>query len=124
MSTRGDDGVERLPAARRLPRPAVDHEVVRSLRHFGIEVVHEHPQRRFLLPPLAGEGGTARRRHPPRAGGLAKAGRALAAGGGDAGAGYRGSAHRSSEATTSNRPSETAPANVSMSWLNTRSAPS
>ena len=58
---RCDDRVERLPAARRLPGAAVDDEVVRPLGDVGIEVVHQHAERGFLLPALAGELGAARR---------------------------------------------------------------
>ena len=60
---RAHDRVERLPVARRLPRAAVHHEIIRALGHLGIEVVHQHAQRGFLLPSLAGERGAARRAH-------------------------------------------------------------
>ena len=56
-----DDGVERLPAARRPPRAAVDDEVVGVLGHVGIEVVHQHPHRGFLVPAQAGDGGAGGR---------------------------------------------------------------
>ena len=62
----GDDRVERLPAPRRSPGAAVHDEVVRVLGHLGVEVVHEHPQRRLLLPSLAGELGAARRANGAR----------------------------------------------------------
>src|SRR6266849_4998293 len=52
--------VKTFPVSRRLPRPAVHHQIFRLLRHLGIEVVQEHPQRRFLLPSFA------RILHPPR----------------------------------------------------------
>ena len=58
---RRDDGVEALPVARRLADAAVDDELLRPLRDLGIEVVHQHPQRGFLLPSAAGELGAARR---------------------------------------------------------------
>ena len=45
-----DDRVERLPAARGAAGAAVHDEVVRVLGDLRVEVVHEHPQRRFLLP--------------------------------------------------------------------------
>ncbi len=51
----GDDGVEGFPAARRATGAAIDDEVVRVLGHLRIEVVHEHPERGFLLPALAGD---------------------------------------------------------------------
>ncbi len=50
-----DDRVERLPASRRASGAAVDHEAVRVLGDLGVEVVHEHPQRRLLRPALAGQ---------------------------------------------------------------------
>ena len=50
---RGDDAVEGLPRARRLAGAAVDDEIVGSLGHLGIEVVHQHAQRGFLRPALA-----------------------------------------------------------------------
>ena len=54
------DRVERVPRARGSPGPAVDDEVVRVLGDLGIEVVHEHAQRGFLLPAAAGQLGAAR----------------------------------------------------------------
>ena len=42
-----------------LPDAAVDDQVVGVLGHLGIEVVHEHPQRRFLDPALAVQLGAA-----------------------------------------------------------------
>ena len=59
----GHDGVEGLPRPSRAPGAAVHDQVVRILGNLGIEVVHEHPQRRLLLPALAGELGAARRAH-------------------------------------------------------------
>jgi hypothetical protein len=52
---RTDDGPEALPVAGRLPRPAVDHKVLGTLGHLGIEVVHQHAQGRLLVPALARE---------------------------------------------------------------------
>src|SRR6266699_2438618 len=43
-----------LPIPRRLPRPSVNDKIFGLLRHFGIKVVEQHPQRRFLLPSFAG----------------------------------------------------------------------
>ncbi len=54
-----DDGVEGGPGASRSARPAVDDEVVGILSDLRIEVVHEHPERRFLLPAAAGQLGPA-----------------------------------------------------------------
>ena len=50
-----DDGVEGVPAAGRATGPAVDDEVVRVLGDLGVQVVHEHPQDRFLLPAATGQ---------------------------------------------------------------------
>ena len=55
-----DDGVEGRPRSRGPARPAVDDEVVGPLGDLRVEVVHEHPQRGFLLPAAAGELGAAR----------------------------------------------------------------
>ena len=38
-----------------LPGAAVDDELVGALGDLGVEVVHQHPQRGFLGPALAGE---------------------------------------------------------------------
>ena len=60
---RADDRVVRLPVPRRLAGAAVDHEVLRPFRDVGIEVVHQHPQRRFLVPALARPVRSARGAH-------------------------------------------------------------
>jgi hypothetical protein len=52
---------ERSPVARRTADAAVDHELVRPLRHLGIEVVHQHPERRLGLPAPGADCGPARR---------------------------------------------------------------
>ncbi|MNC86998.1 hypothetical protein D3C83_26920 [compost metagenome] len=67
IAQRRDDGVERGPAARRLARAAVDDQLVRTLRHVGIEVVHQHAKRGFLRPSLAGKSGASRRSNDARA---------------------------------------------------------
>ena len=59
--------VEGLPGARRPTRPAVDHELVRPLGNLGVEIVHEHPERRLLGPIAAGELRAAGGAHGPRA---------------------------------------------------------
>src|SRR5690606_30398842 len=41
-------------------RAAVDHEILGPLGDLGVEVVHEHAQRRLGLPRAGREGGTAR----------------------------------------------------------------
>ena len=56
-----DDGVEGGPAARRAARAAVDDEVVRTFGDVGIEVVHQHAERGFLRPSLAGDRRASRR---------------------------------------------------------------
>jgi len=55
------DVVEGLPIPRRAPGPAVHHEIIGALGDLGVEVVHEHAEGGFLLPPLAGDRGAARR---------------------------------------------------------------
>ncbi len=63
-----DDGVERLPAAGRAARAAVDDEVVGVLGDLGVEVVHQHPQHGLLLPAAGGQLGAARGADGARAG--------------------------------------------------------
>src|SRR6185369_1603900 len=55
-----DDGVEGGPRPRGTARPAVDDEVIRVLGDLRVEVVHEHPEGRLLLPSTAGQVGPAR----------------------------------------------------------------
>ena len=55
------DGVKRRPVARRAPPPAVDDQLVGILRHFGIEIIVQHAQGRFLVPALAAHGASTRR---------------------------------------------------------------
>ena len=47
-----NDLVECVPVARRLADPTVDNEILRALRHFGVEVIHDHAQRGFGQPTL------------------------------------------------------------------------
>ena len=56
-----DDGVERGPAACRPPRPAIDDEILGTFGDVGIEVVHQHAERGFLRPSLAGDRRASRR---------------------------------------------------------------
>ena len=63
---RAHDRVERLPVAGGLAGAAVDDEVVGALGDLGVEVVHEHAQRRLGLPALGGELGAARGAHGAR----------------------------------------------------------
>ncbi len=57
---RGDDGVERGPAARGAAGSAVDDQLVGPFRHLRVEVVHQHPERGFLRPAFAGKRRTPR----------------------------------------------------------------
>ena len=72
VAQRGDDRVEALPIACGAADAAVDDECLRILANFGIEIVHQHPQRRFGQPRLARALGPARR--ADRALGVARAG--------------------------------------------------
>jgi hypothetical protein len=60
------DGIERLPRPRRPPPPAVDHQVRRILGDLGVEVVHQHAQRRLGVPGLAAAHRPARRPNQAR----------------------------------------------------------
>ena len=66
---RAGDRVVARPVARGLARAAVDDQVVGPLGDVGVEVVHQHAQRGFLLPALAGEAGAARRANETGLGG-------------------------------------------------------
>src|SRR5207248_11280439 len=57
---RRHDLLEALPVAGRLADAAVDHELLRPLGDLGIEVVHQHAQRRLREPAAAREGRAAR----------------------------------------------------------------
>ena len=52
LAQRRDDAVEALPVARRAADAAIDDELVRPLGDLGIEVVHQHAQRRLGQPAL------------------------------------------------------------------------
>src|ERR1700687_1140555 len=56
-----DDGVVAFPVARGLSRPAVHNQILRPLGHIRIEVVHQQPERGFLVPSLARDAGASRR---------------------------------------------------------------
>ncbi len=60
LAQRGDDAVEAFPVARGAADAAVDDEFVRLLGDVGVEVVHEHAQRRFGEPALGGDVGAVR----------------------------------------------------------------
>ena len=54
-----DDAVERLPVPRRPPDAAIDDQLAWPLGDVGIEIVHQHPERRFGQPALGAELGSA-----------------------------------------------------------------
>ena len=58
---RADHGVEGAPVAGRLAGAAVDDELVGVLGDLGVEVVLQHPQGGFLLPPPGAQFRAARR---------------------------------------------------------------
>ncbi len=60
-----DQDVVAAPVARRPPDAAVDHQLLRALGDLGVEIVHEHPQRRLGLPAAGVEPGPARRPDHP-----------------------------------------------------------
>ena len=62
------DRLEARPVARRLADAAVDDERVGVLGDLGVEVVLDHPVRRFDQPVAAGDRAAARRAHRVRAG--------------------------------------------------------
>src|SRR5262249_45770602 len=59
----GEDALEALPVPCRPTDAAVDHELGWFLRHLRVEVVHQHPQRRFGKPPFRRDVCAARSRH-------------------------------------------------------------
>ena len=61
LAQRPDNGMERRPIARGAARAAVDDQLVGFLGDLGIEIVHQHPQRGFLMPTLAGNLAPTRR---------------------------------------------------------------
>src|SRR5215472_9976056 len=48
-----NDCIESFPASRGATSSAVDHQLIGIFRDFGIEIVHQHPHRRFLMPAFA-----------------------------------------------------------------------
>ena len=46
----GDNRIEILPGPRSPPDPSINHQFMRVLRHIGMQVVHQHPQRRLGQP--------------------------------------------------------------------------
>ena len=57
---RRDDRLVGLPVPGRLPDPPVDHEVLGALRDLGVEVVHQHAERRLGEPALRRQEGARR----------------------------------------------------------------
>ena len=57
---RGHDALVALPVPRRLAAAAVDDQLLGPLGDGRIEVVHQHPKRRLLVPTLAGKRGARR----------------------------------------------------------------
>jgi hypothetical protein len=51
----GDDHVEILPCAGGAADAAVDHQLMRVFSHIGVQVVHQHPHRRFGQPAFGGD---------------------------------------------------------------------
>ena len=54
-SQRRDDRVEAFPVARGAADAAIDDQLLRVLGDLRIEIVHQHPQRRFGQPALRGK---------------------------------------------------------------------
>ena len=57
------DFVESVPVARGAADAAIDHQFARPLGDVGIEIVHQHAQRRFGEPALGAQLGSARGAH-------------------------------------------------------------
>ena len=58
---RSDDGVERRPIAGGAARSSVDDQLIGFLGNLGIQVVHQHPERSFLMPTFTGNFAPTRR---------------------------------------------------------------
>ena len=56
-----DDGFVSLPVARGFARTTIHNQLIGSFGDFGVEVVHQHAQRGFLLPAFATDLIAARR---------------------------------------------------------------
>ena len=57
------DRVEACPVPRGPSRAAVDDQIVGAFGDLGVEIVHQHPERRFLMPSFAASVGPPRRPH-------------------------------------------------------------
>ena len=60
LAQRRHDAVEALPVARGTADAAIDHQLAGLLGDIGIEIVHQHAQRRLGQPALGREVGAAR----------------------------------------------------------------
>ena len=60
VSQRANDRVISLPASCGPAGASIDNKLARVLRDLFVEVVHEHPHGRFLLPAFAGDRASAR----------------------------------------------------------------
>src|ERR1700737_2589303 len=58
---RANDGMKTFPISRHFSSAAIDDQIVRFFSNLWIEIIHQHPQRGFLLPPLAADFGSAGR---------------------------------------------------------------
>ena len=67
LAQRSHDRVEGIPGARGAPGAPIDDQLVGVLGDLRVEVVHQHPQGRLLLPAPAGDLGAAWRTDLTRA---------------------------------------------------------
>ena len=61
LPERTHDRIERLPTPRSPTRAAINNQLSGILRDLGIEIVHQHPHRGFLMPAFAAQLISARR---------------------------------------------------------------
>ena len=61
IAKRAHDRIEGVPASCGASRAAIHDEIIGTLSDVRVEIVHQHPQRRLLLPTLTGKRGAARR---------------------------------------------------------------
>src|SRR5437763_9449823 len=54
FAQRSDNRVEGFPASRSAARSAINNKAFGIFGDVGIEIVHKHPQGRFLVPAFAG----------------------------------------------------------------------
>src|SRR5438552_9574297 len=53
FAQRADDCIERFPAPRGATCSTVNNQLIGILCDFRIEIIHQHPHGRFLMPPFA-----------------------------------------------------------------------